>query len=105
MQMIRAVIRPETVKNVTNALDEEEFHSITLVDAEGRGNQKGLNKGEEHFDELPKKILILVVEDDDVDFVVDLISEEAFTGNPGDGKIFVSPVFDAYTIRTRSQGL
>lgn len=103
--MIRAIIRPEKVDDVIIALDDEQFHSVTVMDAEGRGIQKGLNKGDEHFDQLPKKLLILVVEDEDVDFVVDLISEEAFTGNPGDGKIFVSPVLDAYTIRTRSQGL
>ena len=105
MQMIRAIIRPEKVDDVIIALDDEQFHSVTVMDAEGRGIQKGLNKGDEHFDQLPKKLLILVVEDEDVDFVVDLISEEAFTGNPGDGKIFVSPVLEAYTVRTRSQGL
>ena len=61
MQMIRAIIRPEKVDDVIIALDDEQFHSVTVMDAEGRGIQKGLNKGDEHFDQLPKKLLILVV--------------------------------------------
>jgi len=50
-------------------------------------------------------MLMLVVEDSEINKIVDLISENAFTGNIGDGKLFVSPVDDAYTVRTRSKGL
>jgi len=75
------------------------------MDVIGRGKQKGIQLESIYYDEIPKMMLMLVVEDSEINKIVDLISENAFTGNIGDGKLFVSPVDDAYTVRTRSKGL
>jgi len=58
-----------------------------------------------YYDELPKTMILLVAEDDATPQIVDLINESAFTGSFGDGKIFISPVDEAYTVRTRSSEL
>ncbi|HDH02481.1 MAG TPA: P-II family nitrogen regulator, partial [Nitrospirae bacterium] len=58
-----------------------------------------------HYDELPKTLLMIVIDDEDEKKVVKLIHEKAKTGFIGDGKIFVSPVDTAYTVRTGEEGL
>jgi nitrogen regulatory protein PII 1 len=50
-------------------------------------------------------MLIVVAEDEQTKKIVEIITESSFTGNFGDGKIFISPVDDAYTVRTRNSGL
>ena len=52
-----------------------------------------------------KQCFLLVAEDENTDKIIDIINESAFTGSFGDGKIFVSPVDEAYTVRTRTKGL
>ncbi len=61
--------------------------------------------GEQLYDELAKSMMLIVVQDDQLDSAVGIIQEAAFTSYPGDGKIFVSPVETAYTIRTGETGL
>jgi nitrogen regulatory protein PII 1 len=58
-----------------------------------------------HYDELQKTMLMMVVEDEHRDRVVQTIMEAARTGKYGDGRIFVNPVEEAYTIRTGKPGL
>jgi len=105
MKMIKALIRPEAADDVIEGLAEGGFVSLTKIDAFGRGKQKGVTVGTIHYDELPKTMLMLVVEDKSVEEVVKLIKYKAYTGYQGDGKIFVIPVDNAYTIRTRDAGL
>jgi nitrogen regulatory protein PII 1 len=105
MKMIRAIIRPEKAEEVVDALDDAGHVALTKMDVIGRGKQKGIQLESIYYDEIPKMMLMLVVEDSEINKIVDLISENAFTGNIGDGKLFVSPVDDAYTVRTRSKGL
>jgi len=71
----------------------------------GRGKQKGLTVGNAHYDELPKMLIIIVVEDNSVDEVLKVIQYKAYTGSEGDGKIFISPVDSALTVRTGSKEL
>ena len=71
----------------------------------GRGRQKGLQVGAASYDELAKVMLMVVVEDGDVPNVLEAVMEGARTGNYGDGKVFVTEVLDAYTIRTGEKGL
>ena len=78
---------------------------LTKINVFGRGKQNGIIIGTTHYDELPKSMIMLVVEDKFVEEVVKLIKCKAYTGNYGDGKIFVTPVDDAYTIRTGVAGL
>lgn len=103
--MIRAIVRPDREREVVLALEGAGFPAVTKSHVFGRGKQKGLQVGPIHYDELPKVALMMVVEDADVERAVGVIQEAAHTGNIGDGKIFVSPVEQAYTIRTGKAGL
>ncbi len=105
MKMIRAFIRPEKEQEVVLALEGAGFPSVTKMPVFGRGKQKGLQVGPVHYDELPKTLLMIVVDDEDEEKVVNLIQSKAKTGFIGDGKIFVSPVDNAYTVRTGETGL
>jgi len=105
MKMIRAVLRPETTDEVTAELAEAGFLSLTKINVFGRGKQKGITVGTTHYDELSKTMIMLVVQDQSVEEVVKLIKRKAYTGNYGDGKIFVTPVDNAYTIRTGDSGI
>ncbi len=105
MKMVRAFIRPEKEQEVVLALEGAGFGSLTKMPVFGRGKQKGLQVGPIYYDELPKTLLMMVVEDDEAGPVVDLIEDKARTGFIGDGKIFLSPVEEAYTIRTGEAGL
>lgn len=105
MKMIRAFIRPEKEQEVVLALEGAGFPSLTKMPVFGRGKQKGLQVGPVHYDELPKTLIMMVVDTEDVDKVVKIIQDKARTGFIGDGKIFVSPVETAYTVRTGEAGL
>lgn len=100
MKMIRAFIRPEKEQEVVLALEGAGFPSLTKMPVFGRGKQKGLQVGPIHYDELPKTLIMTVVEDEDTSRVIGIISDKARTGFIGDGKIFVSPVEASYTVRT-----
>ena len=100
MKMIRSMIRPEKEQAVTTALAEEDFPALTKLDVVGRGKQQGIQVGSQPYDELAKSMIIIVVEDDQVESVQQIIRDAAVTGYPGDGKMFVSAVDTAYTIRT-----
>jgi nitrogen regulatory protein PII 1 len=100
MKMIRAFIRPEKEQEVVQALEGAGFPSLTKMPVFGRGKQKGLQVGPIHYDELPKMLVMLVVNNSDVEKVVNLMMDKSRTGFVGDGKIFISPVEAAYTVRT-----
>jgi nitrogen regulatory protein PII 1 len=103
--MIKAVIRPEKVDEVANALDAGGFTALTRIDVFGRGKQKGLQVGSVLYDQLPKALLLIVVEDALAEQAVEIIEFNSHTGNIGDGKIFLVPVEEAYTVRTGEKGL
>ncbi|HAK89758.1 MAG TPA: nitrogen fixation protein NifD [Nitrospiraceae bacterium] len=104
MKMIQAVIRTERFKTVEEALDKSGYSSLTTTMVMGRGHQKGLQVGSTHYTTLPKQMVWVVVEDDQVEKAVDIIATAAETGNIGDGKIFVLNVADVIRIRTRERG-
>lgn len=105
MKMIRAILRPEAADTVADSLAEAGFISVTKAQVFGRGKQRGITVGQIRYDELSKTELMLVVEDDSVEQVLKIIRFKAYTGNVGDGKIFVSPVERALTVRTGQEGL
>ncbi len=105
MKMIRAIVRPEMTDNVSQGLADSGFFSMTKMSVFGRGKQKGLKVGNVIYDELPKTLFILVVEDSSVDEVLKIIQYKAYTGSEGDGKIFITPVESSLTIRTGSKVL
>ena len=105
MQMIRAIIRPEKVDEVVDSLDNGGFCAFTRIDVFGRGRQKGIQIGPTVYDELAKAMLMIAASDEDTDGIVRIIEDSARTGSFGDGKIFISPIEEAYTIRTGERGL
>lgn len=105
MKMIRAIVRPDKAEEVVDSLAESGYVALTKLDVIGRGKQKGIQIDEIYYDELPKVLLMLVSEPENTAEIIQIINDTAFTGNFGDGKIFVSPVDEAFTVRTRSKGL
>lgn len=108
MQKITAIIRIEKFDDVRAALEKRGYPGLSVTRIEGHGKQKGLRqqfRGREYtIDMLPKFELELVVKDADVEKIVTTIMEAARTGKAGDGKVFVSPVGQAYRIRTGEAG-
>lgn len=101
MVMVRAIVRPEKVDAVLSALMDAGFPAVTKINVVGRGKQRGIKIGEVTYDELPKELVLTVVKDSDKDYVVKTIMAAARTGDKGsfgDGKIFVSPVLEVYTV-------
>ncbi len=100
MKLIRAIIRPEREELVVAALEAAGVVSLTKMDVLGRGQQRGIQVGATVYDELPKVQLMIVVEDKQIEAALVAIAAGAKTGQHGDGKIFISPIDTAYTIRT-----
>jgi nitrogen regulatory protein PII 1 len=101
--MVQAIIRPEKIYIVMKALLDGGFPAVTKMDVFGRGKQRGLKVGEVTYDELAKEMLLVVVKNEDQPAVVSTIMRSARTGDKGtfgDGKIFVLPVEESYTIST-----
>lgn len=108
MKMIKAIVRPEKAEDVLDALMEKGFHAATRMAVLGKGKQKGLKVGEVYYDEIPKELIMIVVEDEDVNVVTNLIVTAAKTdknGNYGDGKIFITEVEKAITVSSGVQEL
>lgn len=103
MRMIQAVIRTEKEETVVSALAKAHLPAVTKWDVVGRGKQQGIRVGGQVYHELAKTILLIVVNDDQVESVLQIIRDAAFTGSPGDGKIFVTLVDAVYTVRTGKQ--
>ena len=108
MKKIMAIIRPNKLQVVKEALDDIGIPSITVTEVKGRGKQKGVieiyRDREYCIDLLPKLEINIVVSDDEVDRIVDTIAKAAHTGEIGDGKIFVMPVEEVVRIRTGERG-
>lgn len=108
MLLIRSIVRPDKKDAVLAELSKAGFHAATVVDVVGRGKQKGIKMGSMVYDEIPKSLIMVAIEDADKDKVIGVILQTAKTGDKGafgDGKIFVSPVEEAYTISSGLKGL
>ena len=109
MKKIEAIIRPEKLNDVKNALEAVGCIGLNIVHVTGRGAQKGIvhgGRGGETYtvDMLPKLKIEVVIKDADTERVVEAIVGAARTGNIGDGKIFIMPVEDAVRVRTGERG-
>ena len=109
MNKVEAIIRPEKLEAVKEALASAGFVGLNIVNVTGRGVQKGIvhggRGGEEYrVDMLPKSKIELVVKDADTERAIEVIVANARTGSIGDGKIFVMPVSDAIRVRTGERG-
>lgn len=108
MLLLRSIIRPDRKDAVLAELTDAGFHAATIVDVVGRGKQKGIKIGSMVYDEIPKTLIMMAIEDRDKDRVVNVIMQAAKTGEKGafgDGKIFISPIEEVYTISSGLKGL
>ncbi len=104
MKQIKAVIRPEKLQDVLNALQKVGYNGIMITEIEGHGTQKGVIhqwRGEKYrLDLIPKVMLDIVVKDSAVETIKKAIIDVARIGEVGDGKIFVFNVEEVVRIRT-----
>ena len=108
MKMIVAIIRPHRLQNVKDALSDIGIHGMTVTDVRGSGRQKGQverYRGSEYrIDLLPKCRVDVAVSDSQREEVIQAIRNAAYSGEIGDGKIFILPLEDSFRIRTGEQG-
>ena len=108
MKRVTAIVRPEKLEPLKEALFASNVKGMTISQVMGCGNQHGWSEyfrgTEVLLNMVPKVKFELIVSDETVDSLVDLICETAATGEVGDGKIFVSPVEEVVRIRTRESG-
>jgi len=104
MQLIKAIIRPNKVDNVKEALEKIGVSGMTVTEVRGHGQQKGhtaVYRGKEYaVSLLPKMSIETVVADSAVEMAIKAIATAARTGEIGDGRVFVTPVAYSYKIRT-----
>ena len=108
MKRITAIVRPEKLEPLKEALFAVKVGGMTISQVNGCGSQHGWKEyyrgTEVLLNMVPKVKFELVVGDGEVDELVKVITETARTGNVGDGKIFVSPIDEVIRIRTDERG-
>lgn len=108
MRLVTAVLKPFKLDDVKEALQSGGINGMTVSDAQGFGRQRGhteVYRGAEYqIDFVPKIRLEVLVDDDDVDRVVSIITDAARTGRIGDGKVWITPVEELVRIRTGERG-
>lgn len=117
MKEITAIIRPKNVSRTKEVLDSLGFPAMNAIRVMGRGRQRAiLNEVSFEIEDkdllniegsmryIPKRMISLIVPDEDVSLVVEAIMKVNHTGQIGDGKIFVSPIEDSLRIRTMEKG-
>ena len=108
IKKIEAIIRPERLQEVQDALDELGVSGLNVTEIMGCGRQKGYTEqyrgSRVNISLLPKTKIESVVSNDIVDRAVDAIIGAAYTGETGDGRLFVYDVEQAVRIRTGERG-
>ena len=105
MKMVQAIIRREKENDIAQSLERSGFSAMTKWDVLGRGKQRGIKIGSAKYEEMPKVMVMIVVEDKDLERAIDILKVSARTGNYGDGKVFVTEVEDVCTIRSGERTL
>src|SRR5437870_10773948 len=104
MKLIKAIVRPNKVDQVKDALDRLSVSGMTVTEVRGHGKQKGhtaIYRGKEYnVSLLPKMQIEVVVTNTIAEEAIRAIVEAARTGEIGDGRVFVLPVEASYRIRT-----
>jgi nitrogen regulatory protein PII len=104
MKMLKAIIRPNKVDDVKDALAKLNIAGMTVTEVRGHGKQKGhtaIYRGKEYnVSLLPKMEIEVVVPDSLADDAIKAMIAAARTGEIGDGRVFVMPVTESYRIRT-----
>ena len=108
MKRIEAIVRPDKLEAVKEALVDLGHAGLTVTEVKGHGIQKGITqqwRGQEYsIDLLPKISIVAVVNDHEAQEVIDTVISVARTNRIGDGKIFVSEIEQVVRIRTGEVG-
>lgn len=108
MKRVTAIVRPERMEPLKDALFAANVSGMTISQVHGCGAQHGWSEyvrgTEVMLNMVPKVKFEIVVDDGAVDGLVDVIVAAARTGEVGDGKIFIAPVEDVVRIRTGERG-
>ena len=108
MKKVEIIIRPSQLDAVKDGLAALGVHGMTCMETRGFGRQGGhteVYRGATYtVDFVPKVRVEIVIEDEALDAIVEAVMRDARTGAIGDGKIFVSPVENAWRIRTGESG-
>jgi len=123
MKEVFAVIRQNMINQTKDALRDAGFPSMTCSKVMGRGKKQisaqildavssaavapetiALSQIADAYRLLPKRFINIIVKDEEVEKIVKTIIDVNSTGKPGDGKIFVMPIFETYRIRTGEHG-
>lgn len=122
MKEIIALIRRHQVPATKKAFEDAGFPALTIQSVEGRGKQGGIGGWAAEVDPelkyvmsselaeeakiswIPKRMLTIVVQDNEVEEVANLVIKANQTGHVGDGKIFVCPLKEVVRVRTGETG-
>lgn len=108
MKKIEAIVRPEQLETLKDALLKAKINGITINQVFGCGNQYGwseYHRGTEVLmNTLPKVEFKIVVPDERLEEILEIIISNSQTGEVGDGKIFITEVTDCIRIRSRERG-
>ncbi len=108
LKKIEAIIREDKVNDVIDALKEIGIMGLNTFEVRGHGRQGGIQlvgrAGTYQVNMLPKIQLNIVLSDRNLEPAIEAILKSAYTGEPGDGLIFVTPVEEVIRIRTRERG-
>ncbi|MHB8062499.1 MAG: P-II family nitrogen regulator [Ruminiclostridium sp.] len=108
MKKIEAYIRPEKLEEIKVVLEKYHLNGMSIMQIMGCGNQKGWKEfvrgTEVDYNFLQKIKIELIVLDEQVEKVVQSIIDASYTGEFGDGKIFIYDVNDAVRVRTKERG-
>ena len=109
MKLVTAIIKPFTLDDVKEALEQLGLLGMTVSEVRGYGRQKGhteVYRGAEYTVDFVAKLKVeVLVEDDTADRAVDAVVNAARTGRIGDGKVWVTPVDTVVRVRTGERGV
>ena len=107
LKKIEAIIREDKVNDVKEALSEIGIVGMNMFEIRGHGRQGGIRllgrAGAYHVDLLPKIQINIVLSDRNLEETIEVILKSAYTGEPGDGLIFICPVEEVIRVRTRER--
>lgn len=108
LKKIEAIIREDKVNDVVEALKEIGIMGLNTFEVRGHGRQGGVQlvgrAGTYQVNMLPKIQVNIVLSERNMEPAIEAILKSAYTGEPGDGLIFVTPVQEVIRIRTRERG-
>jgi nitrogen regulatory protein P-II 1 len=108
MKKIEAYIKPEKLEDIKEALNSMNINGLSISEIMGCGNQKGYKEyvrgAEVDYNFLPKIKIEIIVLDEQAEEIIEKICDTAFSGEVGDGKLFISDIKDTIRIRTKESG-